>query len=94
MDDWKQKFQILPFYNKLVSRIKFGQYSVLKQKLEKDGGSKIGDFLKSLEEKDVLALQITKEMVPMVVKTWDAIISLLNPEKIVLYDPIWETISE
>lgn len=75
---------------KLSSRIMLGQYSILKQKFESGKELGIEDFLRALKEKDVLALQITEEVVAMIVKALDAIIAVLNPEKIVLYGKIFQ----
>ena len=42
-------------------------------------------------EKDLLALQIAEESVEMITRALDAIISLLNPERVILYGSIFQS---
>lgn len=81
----------LSILDKISSQIKLGQYSILRQKLKRDGVLSIEDFLFALKEKDLLALQIAEESVEMITRALDAIISLLNPERVILYGSIFQS---
>ncbi|AVQ16710.1 ROK family protein [Fusobacterium gonidiaformans 3-1-5R] len=81
----------LSILDKISSQIKLGQYSILRQKLKRDGNLSIEDFLFALGEKDLLALQIAEESVEMITRALDAIISLLNPERVILYGSIFQS---
>lgn len=77
---------------KIVSQIKINnQYSVLKKDLEEKKVIKIGDVLRAVEEKDLLSLNIVGEALQYIAYAIDMIISVINPEKIVLYGEIFKS---
>lgn len=77
---------------KIVSQIKINnQYSVLKKDLEEKKVIKIGDVLRAVEEKDLLSLNIVGEALQYIAYAIDMIISVINPEKIVLYGGIFKS---
>ncbi len=81
----------LSILDKISSQICLGKYSLLREKLKRDGKLGIDDFLFALQEKDLLSLQIAEESIEMITRALDAIISLLNPESVVLYGSIFQS---
>lgn len=67
------------------------QYSILKKIL--DNGNKIGikDIIKGVEDKDMVSMNVTLEALHYIAHALDMIISVINPEKIVIYGDIFQS---
>ncbi len=77
---------------KVVASIKINnQYSSLKKILDKDGMLKIKDIIKGVEEKDMVSLNITMEALHYIAHALDMIISVINPEKIIIYGDLFQS---
>ena len=77
---------------KIFKQIKInGRYSSLKKLVE--GGKKIeiNDVIRAYEEKDMLAMSVVGESIHYISYAMDMIISVINPEKIVLYGDIFKS---
>ncbi|WP_291255475.1 ROK family transcriptional regulator [Fusobacterium sp.] len=77
---------------KVVASIKINnQYSSLKKILEKEGMLKIKDIIKGVEEKDMVSLTVTMEALHYIAHALDMIISVINPEKIIIYGDLFQS---
>lgn len=77
---------------KVVASIKINnQYSSLKKTLEKEGMLKIKDIIKGVEEKDMVSLTVTMEALHYIAHALDMIISVINPEKIIIYGDLFQS---
>lgn len=76
--------------NRLVSMIKLNNYSSLKEKLKAEGSIDILDVLKGVKERDFLSTKVSTEAMVIIAHSIDMIISLVNPEKIVLVGEIFK----
>lgn len=77
---------------KVVASIKINnQYSSLKKILEKDGMLKIKDIIRGVEEKDMVSLTVTMEALHYIAHALDMIISVINPEKIIIYGDLFQS---
>lgn len=70
---------------KITSQIKLNNYSSLKNILIEKGALTINDILKGVAEKDMLTFNIVIDAINMIATAIDGIISVINPEKIVLF---------
>ena len=75
---------------KITSQIKLNNYSSLKNTLVEKGVLTINDVLKGVTEKDMLTFNIVLEAIHMIANAIDGIISVINPEKIVLFGEIFQ----
>lgn len=75
---------------KITSQIKLNNYSSLKNTLVEKGVLTINDVLKGVAEKDMLTFNIVLEAINMIANAIDGIISVINPEKIVLFGEIFQ----
>lgn len=75
---------------KITSQIKLNNYSSLKNTLVEKGVLTINDVLKGVAEKDMLTFNIVLEAIHMIANAIDGIISVINPEKIVLFGEIFQ----
>ncbi|WP_297404938.1 ROK family transcriptional regulator [uncultured Cetobacterium sp.] len=80
----------LAIINRLISMIKLNNYSSLKEILNTKGKITIKDVLKAVEKRDFLSTKVSTEAMVMIAHSIDMIISLLNPEKIVLMGDIFQ----
>ncbi len=77
---------------KVVASIKINnQYSSLKKILEKEGMLKIKDIIRGVEEKDMVSLTATMEALHYIAHALDMIISVINPEKIIIYGDLFQS---
>lgn len=76
--------------NRLVSMIKLNNYSCLKEKLKKEGSIDILDVIEGVKARDFLTTKVTTEAMVIIAHSIDMIISLINPEKIVLIGEIFK----
>lgn len=77
---------------KVVASIKINnQYSSLKKILEKEGMLKIKDIIRGVEEKDMVSLTVTMEALHYIAHALDMIISVINPEKIIIYGDLFQS---
>lgn len=77
---------------KIFRQIKInGRYSVLKKSVEKNEKIEINDIIRAYEEKDMLAMAVVGETIHYISYAVDMIISVINPEKIVLYGDIFKS---
>lgn len=77
---------------KIKSQILFGNtYSSLKKIYEKKSYLTIEDICKEAEKKDMVAINILKETIGYIGYGIDIIISVINPEKIILYGDIFSS---
>lgn len=77
---------------KIKSQILFGNtYSSLKKIYEKKSYLTIDDICKEAEKKDMLAINVLKETIGYIGYGIDIIISVINPEKIILYGNIFSS---
>ncbi|MGY0394615.1 ROK family transcriptional regulator [Fusobacterium sp. SYSU M8A802] len=77
---------------KVVASIKINnQYSSLKKTLEKEGMLKIKDIIRGVEEKDMVSLTVTMEALHYIAHALDMIISVINPEKIIIYGDLFQS---
>lgn len=75
---------------KITSQIKLNNYSSLKNILIEKGALTINDILKGVVEKDMLTFNIVIDAINMIATAIDGIISVINPEKIVLFGEIFQ----
>lgn len=75
---------------KISSQIKLNNYSSLKNILIEKGALTINDILKGVAEKDMLTFNIVIDAINMIATAIDGIISVINPEKIVLFGEIFQ----
>ena len=75
---------------KITSQIKLNNYSSLKNVLVEKGALSINDILKGVAEKDMLTFNIVLEAIHMIANAIDGIISVINPEKIVMFGEIFQ----
>ena len=75
---------------KITSQIKLNNYSSLKKILIEKGALTINDILKGVAEKDMLTFNIVIDAINMIATAIDGIISVINPEKIVLFGEIFQ----
>lgn len=77
---------------KIFKQIKInGRYSSLKKLVESDKKIEINDIIRAYEEKDMLAMSVVEESIHYISYAMDMIISVINPEKIVLYGDIFKS---
>lgn len=75
---------------KITSQIKLNNYSSLKNILIEKGALTINDILKGVAEKDMLTFNIVIDAINMIATAINGIISVINPEKIVLFGEIFQ----
>ena len=75
---------------KITSQIKLNNYSSLKNVLVEKGALSINDILKGVAEKDMLTFNIVIDAINMIATAIDGIISVINPEKIVMFGEIFQ----
>lgn len=76
---------------KIISQIKLNNYSSLKNILNEKGTLNIEDIIKAVKEKDLLTLNIMNEAIYLTAHAVDGIISVINPEKIILFGAIFKS---
>ncbi|MDX8335018.1 ROK family transcriptional regulator [Candidatus Cetobacterium colombiensis] len=76
--------------NRLVSMIKLNNYSSLKEKLKIKGTIDIFDVLHGVKERDFLSTKVSTEAMVIIAHSIDMIISLINPEKIILIGELFK----
>lgn len=76
--------------NRLESMIHLNNYSSLKEILKSNGKLEIKDVLKAVEKRDFLTTKVSTEAMVTLAHGIDMIISLLNPEKIILMGEIFK----
>lgn len=76
---------------KVISQIKLNNYSSLKNILNEKGTLNIEDIIKAVKEKDLLTLNIMNEAIYLAAHAVDGIISVINPEKIILFGAIFKS---
>lgn len=76
---------------KVISQIKLNNYSSLKNTLNEKGSLDIGDIISAVKEKDMLTLNIMNEAIYLTAHAIDGIISVINPEKIILFGAIFKS---
>lgn len=77
---------------KVIACIKINnQYSSLKKILDKDGMLKIKDIIEGVEEKDMVSLTVTMEALHYIAHAIDMVISVINPEKIIVYGDLFQS---
>lgn len=77
---------------KVLSCIKINnQYSSLKKILEKEGILRIRDVIDGVEEKDMVSLTVTMEALYYIAHAVDMVISVINPEKIIIYGDLFQS---
>lgn len=75
---------------KITSQIRLNNYSSLKNILIEKGTLTINDVLKGVTEKDMLTFNIVIDAIYTIANAIDVIISVINPEKIVLFGEIFQ----
>ncbi|MGL6113990.1 ROK family protein [Cetobacterium sp. SF1] len=80
----------LAIINKLTSQIKLNNYSLLKDQLNKNKYLTIKDVLEGVKERDFLSTKATTEAIIIIAHAIDMIISLINPEKIILVGDLFQ----
>lgn len=75
--------------NRITSDIKIGKYSMLKDILLKKGSLDINDVLLGVKKRDFLAIQVTNEAIEYIAQGLNILVSLNDPEKIVLVGEIF-----
>lgn len=75
---------------KITSQIRLNNYSSLKNILIEKGNLTINDVLKGVTEKDMLTFNIVIDAIYTIANAIDVIISVINPEKIVLFGEIFQ----
>lgn len=75
---------------KIIAQIRLNNYSSLKNILVEKGTLEIGDVLKGVTERDMLTLNVMTEAIDLISNAVDGIISVINPEKIVLFGEIFQ----
>lgn len=76
---------------KVISQIKLNNYSSLKNILNEKGSLDIGDIINAVKEKDMLTLNIMNEAIYLTAHAIDGIISVINPEKIILFGAVFKS---
>lgn len=76
--------------NKLVSMIKLNNYSSLKERFLIKGEIDILDILEGVKERDFLTTKISTEAMVIIAHSIDMIISLINPDKIILVGELFK----
>ncbi|RHG38793.1 ROK family transcriptional regulator [Fusobacterium varium] len=76
---------------KIISQIKLNNYSSLKNVLNEKGTLDMEDIIKAVKEKDMLTLNIMNEAIYLTAHAIDGIISVINPEKIILFGAIFKS---
>lgn len=76
--------------NRLVSMIKLNNYSSLKEKLTLKGEIGILDVIDGVKERDFLSTKISTEAMVIIAHSIDMIISLINPDKIILVGELFK----
>lgn len=76
---------------KIMAQIRINnQYSSLKKVLDEGRVLEIRDVLKAVEERDMLSISVTNEATQYIAHALDMIISVINPEKIILYGEFFQ----
>lgn len=75
--------------NKVVAMIKLNNYSFLKTRLKEKNELEIEDILDAVDKRDLLCTKICSEAIITIAHSIDMIISLINPEKIILVGKIF-----
>lgn len=75
---------------KITAQIRLNNYSSLKNTLLEKGSLTINDVLRGVAEKDMLTFNIVTDAMYMVANAIDVIISVINPEKIVLLGEMFQ----
>ena len=75
--------------NRITSDIKIGKYSMLKDILSKKGSLDMDDILLGVKKRDFLAIQVTNEAVEYIAQGLNILVSIIDPEKIVLVGNIF-----
>ncbi|MGL6023889.1 MAG: ROK family protein, partial [Cetobacterium sp.] len=76
--------------NRITSTIKLNNYSSLKERLNTKGYLNILDVLDGVKERDFLSTKISTEAMVTIAHSIDMIISLVNPEKIILVGELFK----
>lgn len=76
--------------NRLISIIKLNNYSSLKGKLNIKGNIGILDVLQGVKERDFLSTKVATEAMVTIAHSIDMIISLINPERIILVGELFK----
>lgn len=76
---------------KIITQIRINnQYSSLKKILDEGKKLEIKDVLKGVKEKDMLSLSVADEAAQYIAYAIDMMISIINPEKIILYGDFFQ----
>lgn len=75
--------------NRITSDIKIGKYSMLKDILAKKGSLDMNDILLAVKKRDFLAIQVTNEAVEYIAQGLNILVSIIDPEKIILVGEIF-----
>lgn len=75
--------------NRITSDIKIGKYSMLKDILAKKGSLDMSDILLAVKKRDFLAIQVTNEAVEYIAQGLNILVSIIDPEKIILVGEIF-----
>lgn len=76
---------------KIMAQIRINnQYSSLKKVLDEGKKLEIKDVLEGVEERDMLSLFVVGEAIQYIAYALDMIISVINPEKIILYGEFFQ----
>ncbi|WP_294703748.1 ROK family transcriptional regulator [uncultured Fusobacterium sp.] len=67
------------------------QYSILKKILDTGKKITIKDIINGVEEKDMVSMSVTFEALHYIAHALDMIISVINPEKIVIYGDLFQS---
>ncbi|MDP0488562.1 MAG: ROK family protein [Fusobacterium sp. JB021] len=76
---------------RLESEIKVGKYSILKEILQKKGKLEIKDVLYGIKKRDFLVIKAITEAVEYIAQGLNIIISIVDPEKIVLAGELFKS---
>ncbi|MGL5579051.1 MAG: ROK family transcriptional regulator [Fusobacteriaceae bacterium] len=76
--------------NRMISMIKLNNYSCLKERLSSKGRIDILDVIEGVKKRDFLSTKVSTEAMVTIAHSIDMIISLINPEKIVLIGEIFK----
>lgn len=76
---------------KIMAQIRINnQYSSLKKVLDEGKKLEIKDVLEGVEERDMLSLSVVGEAIQYIAYALDMIISVINPEKIIIYGEFFQ----
>lgn len=75
--------------NKIFSMIKLNNYSSLKERLKQNGEININDIVEAVNKRDFLSTKVATEAIVIIAHSIDMIISILNPEKIILFGELF-----